>query len=184
MTKTRVKGLLVVAMIALSAFALPANAADIMLPTSVEQVAGSPIRIDGCTAQQTDSAGGYLDDYYIRGNASFTNLSSQPATEVDILIHYRGAYGNHDAMLIKRGSFAPGIRIDPKRRAWVAMLQPEAMNIDTDGSTEIDIWGTVSAECAPVAARFADGTVWTFLIKPPTSAQSPSSPHPPPKYNL
>ena len=141
---------------------IPARAADTPLPASAQAIAGAPVQAVGCTAERTDSQGGYLADFYIRGNASFVNDSSQPATAVDILIHYEGAYGNHDILLTKRGSFAPGVRIDPKRRTLIAMLQPETLNIDTDGSREIDIWNTVSATCTVVAAQFADGSVWRY----------------------
>lgn len=110
-----------------------------------------------------DSEGGYVSDFYIRGNASFINHYSAPATAVLIQIHYRGAYGDHDAYIIKRGNFAPGVQIDPKRRAWVAMLQPEALNIDLDGAREIDIWNTIGATCSVVGVDFADGTNWTSL---------------------
>lgn len=139
-----------------------AMGADVDLPTSVSVIPGSPVEAVGCTAQRTDSEGGYLSDYYIRGNASFMNHADQPATVVVIQIHYQGAYGNHDTLLTKRGKFAPGVRIDPHRNALVAMLQPEALNIDTDGSREIDIWNTVSATCAVVGVRFEDGTVWRY----------------------
>lgn len=170
---------LVASLTACAMLASPAKA-DFQLPVSLAQVAGSPIRIDGCTASRGDSPGGYLNDYYVRGNASFTNLYSSPATEVDITIHFQGAYGNHDALVVKRGNFAPGVRVDPKRRAWIAMLQPYTTNIDVDGSREIDIWGTVSATCEPMAAEFADGTVWNIATGMLKSAQQSAAAPPPP----
>lgn len=154
-----------------------ASAADIALPAKAVPVYGAPVQAVGCTAQSTDSDGGYLSEYYIRGNGSFVNSSLQPATEVVMEIHYSGAYGDHDVLLDKTGTFAPGQRIDPKRRAWVALLQPEALNTDVDGSREIDIWGTVSATCSVIAAKFADGSVWRATDEPksptPTMTAAP-----------
>jgi hypothetical protein len=75
---------------------------------------------------------------------SLKNTSQQPAAEVTL----RVKYGTDVAMLVERGTFSSGVRVE--RTSDVLAFAP---------------WTGSAPTCTVVSAKFADGTAWL----PPTS---------------